>query len=200
MVKCLKCGCEEFMVALDMCSKANFDFDENGVIAITPLDNRIVESKARCANCQEYYDLKDEDTIDSLMNPPVECAKCGNKFKKDELNKDGLCPICAVEEFESDFLASVQDADQTTLIKLLAQAKIDNIGLTKSNEKIQKKLEKAEKLKAKEKEKASKKKKETEVVDIDDNNDNSSDIEISDDKAPTLPDEITEMIGEINGQ
>ena len=112
--------------------------------------------------------------------------------------------------------ANLETADPFTLMRMLAQVRIDNLNLTKTNEQIQKRLEKAEDIEiASEKEAVEEKPKrkprkkktkdteiestETETIDLDaEESNNDSDIEISEDIAPEIPTEVTAMSNEMN--
>lgn len=224
MIKCLKCNGIHFKTGKDVCANATVDFDKNHNIVITPESNETIKSAIVCLDCKSVYDLNDESVVNLLMHPLVECSVCGKKVTPQELDENGVCTICRVEKMDPNF-AKLENADPDILIRMLAQVRIDNLNLTKANEKIQQEMERAEEIKKeanelekeeeqaietpktkkrgrppKHKEEPVQEEEKSETIDIDeDNSDNESDIEISEDIAPEIPDEVSDMSAEING-
>ena len=228
MIKCLKCNGIHFKTGKDVCANATVDFDENHNIVITPENNETIRSAIVCLDCKSVYDLNDESVVNLLMHPLVECSVCGKKVTPQELDENRVCTICRVEKMDPNF-AKLENADPDVLIRMLAQVRIDNLNLTKANEKIQQEIERAEEIKKetsepekeeqenqesteetpkpkrrgrppKQKEEQVQEEEASETIDIDDDNsDNESDIEISEDTAPEIPDEVSDMSAEING-
>jgi hypothetical protein len=210
MISCPKCKGTVFQTGFDMCKQASVEF-VNGSFAVTQLDGAVKQSIMRCCNCNEQYDLTNEQTIHMLTHPLVQCTKCGKEFTEEELDENHVCAICRVKEMDQGF-SQLENADPFTLMRMLAQVRIDNLNLTKTNEQIQKRLERAEELENAEnvKEEQPKKKrggrKKTEkteeqteeTIDLDAEDQNDSDIEISEDTAPDLPEEVTAMSDEMN--
>lgn len=217
MISCPKCKGVVFQTGLEMCKQSNIEFVD-GKFKINPVDGQIKKSIVRCCNCNEEYDVDNEQTVYKLTHPLVQCTKCGKEFTEEELDENHVCAICRVKEMDAGF-SQLENADPYTLIRMLAQVRIDNLNLTKTNEQIQKRLERAEELENKEvtaddtsTEEAPKKKRgggrkkvekvddqpaeDTIDLDVEDNKD--SDIEISEDVAPDLSAEITAMADEIN--
>jgi hypothetical protein len=102
-------------------------------------------------------------------------------------------------------------------MRMLAQVRIDNLNLTKTNEQIQKRLERAEEIEQEnneqpeetpKKKRGGRKKKTEEPVQTEEDTINidgedaqgDSDIEISEDVAPDLPEEVTAMSNEMNAE
>ena len=213
-IKCLKCGCEVFQTGINMCKTANVDFEDEQMKFVA-IDNAQLQSMLRCSQCKTQYNIDDPTVKHSLTHPLIKCEKCGKEFTEGELDENHVCAICRVKEMDSSF-ANLETADPFTLMRMLAQVRIDNLNLTKTNEQIQKRLEKAEDIEiASEKEAVEEKPKrkprkkktkdteiestETETIDLDaEESNNDSDIEISEDIAPEIPTEVTAMSNEMN--
>lgn len=215
MINCPKCGSNVFQTGLHMCKKANVDFVD-GVLTIQPFENEVDNSLIQCTQCGEKFNVNDESVIHMLTHPLVKCAKCGKEFTEEELDENHVCAICRVEEMDAGF-SQLENADPFTLMRMLAQVRIDNLNLTKTNEQIQKRLERAEEIEqenSKQPEEAPKKKRggrkkkvtepvqtEEDVINVDEKNvQGDSDIEISEDVAPDLPTEVTAMSDEMNAE
>lgn len=211
MISCLKCKGTIFQTGIDMCKQSNIDFVD-GVLKVEPVNGEVKKSIIRCCNCNEQYDIEDEQVVYRLMHPLVQCVKCGKEFMESELDENHVCAICRVKEMDSTF-AQLENADPFTLMRMLAQVRIDNLNLTKTNEQIQKRLERAEELEAEQTEtqpeeqpkkkrggrkKAEKVEEPTEdTIDLDAEEQQDSDIEISEDTAPDLPEAVTVMSNEM---
>lgn len=211
MISCPKCHGTIFQTGFDLCNKATVEF-KDGRFTITPIDNEERKSLLRCHQCGEQYNLEDEQIMHMITHPLIKCAKCGKEYTEQELDENHICAICRVEEMDAGF-ANLEQADTTTLLRMLAQVRIDNLNLTKTNEQIQKRLDRAEEIEKEEaqpeeqpKKKRGRKKKtedvtqETDVIDLDadESNSDDSDIEIDENVAPDLPASVTEMSNEIN--
>jgi DNA-directed RNA polymerase subunit RPC12/RpoP len=198
-----------------MCKKANVDF-VNGALTIQPFENEVDNSLIQCTQCGEKFNVNDENVIHMLTHPLVKCTKCGKEFTEEELDENHVCAICRVEEMDAGF-SQLENADSFTLMRMLAQVRIDNLNLTKTNEQIQKRLERAEEIEqennnqpeeAPKKKRGGRKKKtaepvqtEEDVINVDEKNaQGDSDIEISEDVAPDLPTEVTAMSDEMNAE
>jgi DNA-directed RNA polymerase subunit RPC12/RpoP len=198
-----------------MCKKANVDFVD-GVLTVQPFENEVDNSLIQCTQCGEKFNVNDENVIHMLTHPLVKCTKCGKEFTEEELDENHVCAICRVKEMDAGF-SQLENADPFTLMRMLAQVRIDNLNLTKTNEQIQKRLERAEETEqensnqpeeAPKKKRGGRKKKATEpvqteedVINIDEKNvQGDSDIEISEDVAPDLPTEVTAMSDEMNAE
>ena len=215
MINCPKCGSNTFQTGLHMCKKANVDFVD-GVLTIQPFENEVDNSLIQCTQCGEKFNVNDENVIHMLTHPLVKCTKCGKEFTEEELDENHVCAICRVEEMDAGF-SQLENADPFTLMRMLAQVRIDNLNLTKTNEQIQKRLERAEEIEqensnqpeeAPKKKRGGRKKKvaepvqtEEDVINVDEKNvQGDSDIEISEDVAPDLPTEVTAMSDEMNAE
>lgn len=214
MISCPKCHGTVFQTGFDLCNKATIEFKDDR-FTIAPVDNEEKKSLLRCHQCGEQYNLEDEHTMYMLTHPLIKCIKCGKEYTEQELDENHVCAICRVEEMDAGF-ANLEHADTTTLLRMLAQVRIDNLNLTKTNEQIQKRLDRAEEIEKEDaqpeeqpkKKRGGRKKKtedvaqeqETDVIDLDANesNNNDSDIEIDDNTAPELPASVTEMSNEIS--
>lgn len=209
MINCPKCGSNVFQTGLHMCKKANVDF-VNGVFTIQPFENEVDNSLIQCTQCGEKFNVNDENVIHMLTHPLIKCTKCGKEFTEEELDENHVCAICRVKEMDAGF-SQLENADPFTLMRMLAQVRIDNLNLTKTNEQIQKRLEKAEGIEQenneqpeetpKKKRGGRKKKTEEDTINIDgEDAQEDSDIEISEDVAPDLPEEVTAMSDEMNAE
>lgn len=215
MINCPKCGSNVFQTGLHMCKKANVDF-VNGVLTVQPFENEVDNSLIQCTQCGEKFNVNDENVIHMLTHPLIKCTKCGKEFTEEELDENHVCAICRVKEMDAGF-SQLENADPFTLMRMLAQVRIDNLNLTKTNEQIQKRLERAEEIEqenneqpeeAPKKKRGGRKKKTEEPVQTEEDTINidgedaqgDSDIEISEDVAPDLPAEVTAMSDEMNAE
>lgn len=215
MINCPKCGSNIFQTGLHMCKRANVDF-VNGVLTVQPFENEVDNSLIQCTQCGEKFNVNDENVVHMLTHPLVKCTKCGKEFTEEELDENHVCAICRVKEMDAGF-SQLENADPFTLMRMLAQVRIDNLNLTKTNEQIQKRLERAEEIEKEEEqqEEAPKKKRggrkkkteepeqqtEEDTIDIDgEDTAEESDIEISEDVAPDLPAEVTAMSDAMNAE
>lgn len=210
IIVCPSCKSSLFKTGLKMCAQANVEY-ENDNIKIIPTEGQAKNSLIECNNCGKQYDLENEQVLHTLTHPLIACTKCGREFLEEELDDNHECAICRVKELDPAF-SNIENADPFTLIRMLAQTRIDNLNLSKKNEQIQKRLDRAEELEEQEEKPKKRKrrtkaeieqdnKKETEIeeIDIDEQQSESSeDIEISEDIAPDLPDSVSEMSNAMN--
>lgn len=214
MISCPKCKGMVFQTGLHMCKKANVDF-ENEHLTVYPVDNEVDNSLIQCMNCGEKYFVNDPKVIHMLTHPLVKCVECGKEFTEEELDENNVCAICRLKKVDPGF-ANLEGADPFTLMRALAQVRIENLELSRRNESVQKNLQRAEEIHQEEEagEEQPKKRKrrtkaemeaaraaeeqEDDTVEIDNEEANDSDIEISEDVAPELPDEVTDMSKAMN--
>lgn len=213
MISCPKCKGMVFQTGLHMCKKANVDF-ENGHFAVYPVDNEADNSLIQCMQCGEKYNVNDSSVVHRLTHPLVKCVECGKEFTEEELDGNNVCTICRLKKVDPGF-ASFEGADPFTLMRALAQVRIENLELSRKNESIQKDLQRAEEIHQEEEveeEQPKKRKRRTkaemeaarmeenteDTVEIIDESTEESDIEISEDEAPEVSDEIADMSKAMN--
>ncbi len=217
MISCPKCKGLVFKTGLHMCAKANVDY-ENGQITVYPVDNEVDSSLIQCANprCGEKFYVNDPQVIHILTHPLVKCVECGREFTEEELDENNVCAICRVKKVDAGF-ANFEGADPFTLMRALAQVRIENLELSRKSESVQKDLQRAEEIhqvEDTEEEQTKPKRKrctkaemeaaraaentDEDTVEIDDDSTEESDIEISEDEAPDLPTEVTDMSKAMN--
>jgi len=210
MIKCIKCGHDVFKTGFQMCGGANVEFSEDR-FNIHPIDNYPMQSVIQCLKCKAQYNLEDKKIVYQLTHPLMKCTKCGKDFTSDELDENHVCAICRVKEMDPSF-EKLESADPFTLIRLLAQVRIDNLNLTKNNAVNNDNVSEDNEVEEPPKKRKRRTKKEMEeaantdesdadngdVIDADSNDNTESDIEISEDVAPELPEEVVAMSEAMN--
>ena len=203
---CLKCGWDMFKSAI-IIQPSHIEY-KDGKFDFTPSDASVnVMRQCQCLKCMTVYDLNDEATVNAFVHQGVKCTQCGKTFSEEELDSNGVCPICKLKSQDPEF-ADLENADVFTIYKALAKAKINNLEL---NSKLQNDLSKADTVKEKideqladnnkpSKKRGRPKKEETvteEVVNIDEDNSSDDEIQIDSDIAPELPQEVVDISEEI---
>ena len=209
MISCPKCKGLVFKTGLHMCAKANVSFDD-GHFTVYPVDNEPDNSLMQCMQCGEKFNVSDPKVIHRLTHPLVKCVECGKEFTEEELDENNVCAICRVKKVDPAF-ANLEGADPFTLMRALAQVRIENLELSRKNESVQKDLQRAEEIHQEEAEEEQPKKRkrrtkaeieaekaEEDTVEIVDDSTEESDIEISEDVAPEVSDEIADMSKAMN--
>lgn len=214
MISCPKCKGLVFKTGLHMCAKANVGY-ENDQIVVYPVDNEPNSSLIQCVNCGEKFYVNDPQVIHALTHPLIKCTECGREFTEEELDENHVCAICRVKKVDEGF-ANLEGADPFTLMRALAQVRIENLELSRKNESVQKDLQRAEEIHQDEEQNEQPKPKrkrrtkaemeaarlaeenDEDTVEIDGDDTEQSDIEISEDTAPDLPDEVTDMSNAMN--
>ena len=213
MISCPKCKGTEFKTGLDMCKRANVDL-EDGHIKVYPIDNERNSSLIQCIGCGESYQINDPKILHMLTHPLVKCVECGREFTEEELDENNICEICRLKKVDEAF-ANFENADSFTLMRALAHVRMENLELSNKNESVQKDLQRAEEIHEEEVQEQPKPKRkrrtkaemeavraeeasQEETVEIDGESKEESDIEISEDIAPDLPEEVTDMSKAMN--
>lgn len=209
MIKCPNCKNSIFKIGI-IHSESTVNYVDND-FTFEPTENSMNSKIIECTNCQTRYDLSDKEIANRLINPTETCSKCGKEFTSQELDENKVCTICRMKELDPSF-ANFENADPFTMIRMLAMLKMENINISKENEKISKELERAKEIEEEEKKpkKRGRKKKDesdieteavnvnnTEVIDVDNIDNNESDIEITDD-APDIPGDVVDMSQAMN--
>lgn len=214
MKLCPKCGNTHFML---MSQLSNVTVEYNESTQSFEFNNEQDCKSGHqlvCNQCKTPFQLWVPDVAQQFIHQLIPCKKCGNRFTPQELDENGVCTICRLKEQDPEF-ANMENADPATLFRMLALAKLENNKLSSANQKLVKDLENAKEVEQKieeinskpTKQRKPRKKKEEETginegeeetINIDDDNVTESDIEISDDVAPDLPDSVNDISEAMN--
>lgn len=215
---CPKCGERRFMTGYSFENSAvTIDFVGNEFVFTPESDNQTREKRlCVCINCKEQFDLNDEGVRNAFIHQMKPCVRCGNKVAENEMDENGVCIVCQIKEKDPSFQGIEACTTDFNIIKMLAIVRSDNLKLSKENEQLKEQLQKASEITEKinnatteEKPKRGRKKKteddqqqeevQGEVINVDeDQNSTDDDIQISNEVAPDLPQEVVDMSNAMN--
>jgi hypothetical protein len=227
---CPKCGGKNFSTGYSFQNSiATIDFTGDEFVFTPESGNETKERKiCTCLNCGAHFDLTDEATRQSFIHQLKECKTCGNKVPEEELDENGVCIVCRLKEADPSFANIESITTDFNMIRMMASLRMDNLKLSRDNEKLKKEIElskvvqekidnasteateKSEEQVTEEPKKRGRKKKPVEgeivreeqqnnVVDVDQQSiPVDNDIQIDENVAPEMPQEVVDLQNAMN--
>ena len=192
MKRCPNCGNTVFAVGMQFLN-STVDFVDNEIVFSSP-NGEVPHKQCRCMSCGTCYNFDDKNNVELFANQKQTCVKCGREVSPEETDSNGLCIICQAKEKFPE-LSNLDNADPETLFKALAISRLENLSLREGNSDMSGNNEKKRKPRKK---KTEEQPSENDIVDIDDENETQSDVEISEDVAPDMPQEVVDMSNALN--
>ena len=203
MRKCPKCGSTNLIMAIAITPQV--DFKNNGSNEITFFGD--CKCHLECHNC--HHSMEDNTLeFNDFKYDKVICTKCGKEFDPTDLNGDGVCIVCKCKEVYPDF-TEMESLPQEKLVLMNARLILANKNLKDNTKQA---VQKAEEITTEIEQRAAEgeepkkrrgrppKKKEEEqtapeesVIDMDNQDEPESDIEISQEIAPEIPESVSDM-------
>lgn len=127
--KCPKCGGIIFNKAYAVqISNIQLSIDNPDELTEVSDSNTVKTERVHsleCTNCKTVYNLLNKDEYDSLIHTKVKCIRCGNEYKEDEVDENGLCIVCQMKEKHKE-LEHLNELSDFDLIRLIATLQNDN--------------------------------------------------------------------------
>ena len=223
---CPKCGEKKFSTGYSFQNSiVTIGFTGNEFVFTPEPGNETKERKiCTCLNCNTKFDLTDEATKQSFIHQFKECKKCGNKVSEEEVDENGVCIVCRLKEADPSFANIESITTDFNMIRMMASLRMDNLKLSKDNEKLRKEIElsktvqekidnaseTSEEQQVEEPKKRGRRKKPVEgeiiqeeqsdnIVDIDKQSESTdNDIQIDENVAPEMPQELVDLQNAMN--